>query len=517
MDTVQNDPSKPPHESIVSKEMESLKAHGVGADDEDILQMGYTAELPRKLNLFTLFSIGYEICLSPIALCLSLGVVLGSGGPALMVWGQWLIYFMALCVATSLAELASAYPNAGGQYYWAAVLAPQSSRRFLSFVVGYLSWASAVFGCASTLIAVAEMIIAMYALRNPGVEERPWEVFLVYQIVNILVMGLNFSSKIMPMTGRIYLYISMAAFAIIFVGILARAPVKQPAFFVFTSFVNLTGWNDGIAFCTGLLGVNWGFSALDAVTHMAEEIPDPRRNVPRALFATVGVGAVLAWPMALAILFCIKDIKSVVETDTGLVSLGFFLQVFEGNSAGAIGLQCLLLVSSLGAVFGIHTWQSRLAWSIARDKGFPFSSYIGKVAPAPFNVPVWAHIWSNLFVALLGCLYLGSSIAFNSFVSGGILMQYVAYSICIILMLLKGRSTIPHGPFWIGKLGLFCNIMTLVWTVFTLVFYCFPPATPVTPTTMNYVSVVVVGFVAVFSTYYFAYGRHSFQGPPMIY
>ncbi|KAJ5805085.1 hypothetical protein N7474_010972 [Penicillium riverlandense] len=483
-------------------------------DDEELTRMGYAAEIPRKFTVFSLFAIGYEICVSPIALIVSLGVSMGSGGQATLIWGQFLIYFMAFCVAVSLAELASAYPNAGGQYYWAAMLAPKSIRRGTSFVVGYLSWASAVFGCASSLIASAEMAVALYQLKHPGAPAPTWAVFVTYQAFNIVMFFFNCWETIVTRSSRMWLTISILSPLVIVIAVLARTETKQSAEFVFTGFTNVTGWSNGIAFVTGLLGVNWGFSALDAVTHMSEEIPDPRRNVPKALMATIFVGAVLAWPTAIVMMFCVQDIEKVLKTDTGLPSLELFLQVFQGQKTGPIALQTLLLVASLGAVFGIQTWQTRLAWSIARDGGFPLSKYIKKIAPAPYEVPFWAHLWSSLFVALLGCLYLGSSIAFNSFVGGGILMQYVAYSICIVLLLHRGRSRIPHGPFWLGKLGLFCNIVTLVWTAFTLVFYSFPPYFPTTPPTMNYVSVVVVGFALVFSVYYWAFGRKSFTGPP---
>lgn len=430
---------------------------------------------------------------------------------------------MAFCVAVSLAELASAYPNAGGQYYWAAVLAPKPIRRVTSFIVGYLSWASAVFGCASSMIAAAEMTVVMYQIHHPNtsgeLSVKPWTIFVTYQAYNILMFAFNCCQTVASKSSRVWLSLAIASPIIIIIAILARAEEKQSAAFVFTGFTNLTGWSDGVAFMTGLLGVNWGFCALDAVTHMAEEIPDPRRNVPRALMATIIVGAVLAWPMAIAILFCVKDIGKIMNSKTGIGSFELFLQVFEGKHqlAAATGLQTLLLITSLGAVFGIQTWQTRLAWSIARDDGLPFSKYIKRVVPAPYEVPLWAHLWSTLFVALLGCLYLGSSIAFNSFVSGGILMQYVAYSICIVLLLWRGRSFVPRGPFWCGKFGLFCNIITLLWTVITLVFYSFPPTNPTTLADMNYVSVVVVGFAMAFTVYYVIYGRSSFTGPPIIH
>ncbi|KAJ6088785.1 hypothetical protein N7486_010046 [Penicillium sp. IBT 16267x] len=360
------------------------------------------------------------------------------------------------------------------------------------------------------------MAVAMYQLRNPDVVAHPWTIFVTYQAFNMVMFIFNCWEMIVTKSSRLWLAVTILSPIVIFITLLARADTKQSAEFVFTGFTNLSGWNDGIAFLTGLLGVNWAFSGIDAVTHMAEEIPDPRRNVPRALIATVIVGAVLAWPTAIVFMYVVPDIESVISTETGLPSLAIFLYVFQGETAGPIALQTLLLLGSLGAVFAIQTWQARMAWAIARDGGFPFAKYIKAIAPFPYEVPLWAHLWSSLFVALLGCLYLGSSIAFNSLVGGAILMQYVSYSIPVVLLLLRGRSNIPRGPFWLGKWGLFCNIVTLLWTAFALVFYSFPPYYPTTLTTMNYISVVVVGFALVCSVYYLFFGRRTFTGPPNV-
>ncbi|CAK7235992.1 mitochondrial aldehyde dehydrogenase [Sporothrix bragantina] len=240
-------------------------------DEDDVNRMGYTAEIPRKFTLLSLFAIGYEICVAPVALMVSLSVSIGSGGPATLVWGQLIIYFMALCIVISLAELASAYPNAGGQYYWAAMLAPKPIRRMSSFVVGYISWASAIFGCASSLIAVSQMTVSLVVLRHGDVTEHPWMVFITYQGFNLVMMIFNVWEAVLPKMSRFFLVISISTPLIIIIAILARSEQKQSATFVFTGFTNLAGWNDGIAFLTGLLGVNWGFSGLDGVTHITEE------------------------------------------------------------------------------------------------------------------------------------------------------------------------------------------------------------------------------------------------------
>jgi choline transport protein len=483
-------------------------------DDTNATYTGYVEELPRSFGVLSVFGIGYSICSAPTAMILSFGLIVGSGGQSVFIWGQILIYFVAICVAVSLAELASAFPNAGGQYYWAARLAPKSWHRSTSYIIGNISWASTICGCASVLISVADMAVSMYTLSNPDAQTHPWNIFITYQIINLLMFVLNCWESILPRLSRFWLTIALATALIIFITILARAPVKQPASYVFAGFTNYTGWNNGLAFLTGLLGVNWGFSCLDAVTHMAEEIPDPRRNIPKALIGTVVVNAVLAWPMAIALMFCLQNAEGVFDAVTGLSSLDFFLQIFEGETAGPLALQSLMFVAALGAIFGTQTWQSRLAWTIARDNGLPLSKYISRVAPAPFNVPFWAHVYSTFFVALLGCLYLGSDVAFNSFVSGTILLQYVSYSFCILCLLKRGRSSITHGPFWMGNFGLFCNIVTVVWTVFSLVFFCFPPYYPVTLTTMNYVSIVVVGFIVLAIVSYVAFGRRTFSPLP---
>ena len=78
---------------------------------------------------------------------------------------------------------------------------------------------------------------------------------------------------------------------VITVTVLAKAQPKQPASFVFTDFENFSGWtNSVIAFITGFINANYSFSCLDAATHIAEEIPHPERNIPKALLTIPVIG-----------------------------------------------------------------------------------------------------------------------------------------------------------------------------------------------------------------------------------
>lgn len=64
-------------------------------------------------------------------------------------------------------------------------------------------------------------------------------------------------------------------------------------------------------------------------------------------------------------------------------------------------------------------------------------------------------------------------------VTACIVLLYISYSIPVICLLVRGRNNVRHGPFWMGPFGLFSNIVLLLWTVFTLIMYSFPPYMPV--------------------------------------
>lgn len=93
-----------------------------------------------------------------------------------------------------------------------------------------------------------------------------------------------------------------------------------------------------------------------------------------------------------------------------------------------------------------------------------------------------------------------------------IVLLYFSYSIPVLCLLLRGRSTLVPGPFFLGPIGLFANIVTLCWTLFTLIMYSFPYAKPVAPGNMNYVSLVYAVVVIIIGVDWTVRGRKTFRG-----
>ena len=241
---------------------------------------------------------------------------------------------------------------------------------------------------------------------------QPWHVVVAYQLVNAFSFLFNCYGKVLPTVATVTLYTSLFSFFVILVAVPAKAPTHQEAKFVFANFVNNTGWaSNGIAFIVGLINTNWAFACLDCATHMAEEVPRPEKMIPIAIMGTVAIGFVTAWFYSISMFFSMQDLNGLFNTATLVPILELFNQALT-NWGGAIVLESLIIATGIGCLIASHTWQSRLCWSFARDRGLPFGKFLSHVHPK-LDVPVQAHAVSCFIVALLGLLYLGSSTAFN--------------------------------------------------------------------------------------------------------
>ncbi|KAF2491701.1 amino acid transporter [Lophium mytilinum] len=501
------------HLEPLTKEISTSKATPALSSDggESNIEVGYASNTIKEkaFSVWSLLAVAFTCGNAPITLLASLAAGISNGGAPLFIYGTIVVAAASACVACSLAELSSAFPHAGGQFHWMTRLTPERYRRPLSYLVAFLSWAGAVVTCASAMLTVPLMVIGMISMNYPDIVIDRWMVFVGYQCTNIFCAIFNCVERVLPKIALANLVVAVAATITIFISVLVASPTKQSAEFVFVAYENSSGWSDGIAFLTGLLAANWGFSCIDSITHLADEVPEPQKNIPKALMWTVALGVGTCLPIAIATFFSVSNLDDIVSTPTGLPSLEAFYQCL-GSKKGAIALESLMAFNFLCAGVSIQTWQSRLAWALACDKGLPFSRHLSLVASQPFDVPIWAHLWSCAWVAILGCLYLGSTEAFNAFIGGGLLLQYLSYSACVIALLIHGRKNITPGPFWLPRFGPVANCVTIGWTLLTLVFYSFPAYIPTTAMTMNYVSCVIV-FVIIYAAVFWAgKGRKTF-------
>lgn len=101
---------------------------------------------------------------------------------------------------------------------------------------------------------------------------------------------------------------------------------------------------------TGLVQGAYGLTAFDSVIHMVEEIPQPRKNAPRAIWLAVVCGAVSGFLFMVVSLFSIQDLHNVLNSPTGLP---FMALIKEAIGLG--GGTCILDSHHLTLLPDIHT------------------------------------------------------------------------------------------------------------------------------------------------------------------
>ena len=87
------------------------------------------------------------------------------------------------------------------------------------------------------------------------------------------------------------------------------------------------------------------------VLAQAEELPDPKRDMPKAILAQMALGTVTTFLYAISILYAINDLTGVV-TSNGSFPLAEVYAQATGNAGGTFGLLLLLLLSIMPSVVG---------------------------------------------------------------------------------------------------------------------------------------------------------------------
>merc|ERR1711939_217659 len=109
------------------------------------------------------------------------------------------------------------------------------------------------------------------------------------------------------------------------------------------------------------------------------------------------------------------------------------------------------------------------------------------------DIPLLGLVLSTVVDCILGCIYFGSTSAFNAFTGVATICLSVSYGIPILVSLIRGRRAVRHSTFSLGKFGFFINAATVAWIMLAIVLFCMPTAIPVTAVSMNYASVMFSG------------------------
>ncbi|KAI7363519.1 amino acid transporter [Hortaea werneckii] len=338
-------------------------------------------------------------------------------------------------------------------------------------------------------IIIPQILTAPIIHYNPAHVSKPWHIFLIYQAGSAACLLHNvFALRQSMWIFNLIFALSVATFFVATVTCLARAPGFQSNQSVWVTFFNRTGWeSEGVVFLTGILSPGYMYAGLDGAIHLAEESKNPTTAVPRALLSTWIVGFLTSFVVAIACMYTAQDFDKIASTPTGFPIFELFRQAMRSDAASTVMLVVMLL-AVFAALAGCQQTASRLTWAFARDRGLFGSSKLSHM-DEKWLVPVWALCANAAVIFIIGCVYLGSSTAFNAFIGTGLILQLITFAIPAALLLLRRRSAqylpksrkfkVPAVIGWVANAG------TVGFTVIVTIFWCLPTVFPVASSNMS--------------------------------
>lgn len=242
------------------------------ASDALVLEsFGYTQELKRSFTTFGMIGFAFSVLTCWTALAGSLIVAIGAGGSPVIIYSWIGVCFFSLAVAYSFAEICSAFPVAGGQYSWTAILAPPKWSRITSYICGWFIVIGFLSAGAANGFSGANFVLGMAQLANPSYTIERWHTCLTCYFVLLLAAAVNvWGRSILDRLGKIMIVFNLLSFVVVIVTILAMDDHKQNADFVFVDFQNTTGFGTAYASLLGILQAAFGMTGYDATAHMTE-------------------------------------------------------------------------------------------------------------------------------------------------------------------------------------------------------------------------------------------------------
>ncbi|KAF4983911.1 hypothetical protein FZEAL_788 [Fusarium zealandicum] len=498
--------------------MESQQAprdKNIQSDDSTALeQLGHKQELHRNFSKVSLLGLAFAILNTWTALSASISLALPSGGPSAVIWGLMVAGVCNLCLAAPLAEFLSAYPTAGGQYHWAAIVAWPRWSRGISYVTGWINTSGYVVLTATAPLLGSTFVMDTITFMHPTYEGQAWHQFLIYMAFTLIALVVNaFATRLLPMINKAAFLWSIAGFVIISITVLACAtPNYQSGSFVYGKFINESGWSDGTSWLIGLLQGAFALTGFDAAAHMIEEIPNARKEGPKIMIYCILIGMLSGFIFLSCLLFVLKDVESVIESPAGAL-----LQIYFDATNSKAGSVCLIVFSIVCMVFtatAIMTTSARMSYAFARDNGLPFSHVFAKVHPT-LNVPLNALLWTTAWVIIFGLILLGSSSAFNAITAASVVALGVTYAIPLFIHICRGGNMLPETrPFKLSTpVRWICSVVGIAWAMLTTVLFVLPPELPVTPSNMNY-CIAAFGVILLIAVVTWIFdGRKNYKGP----
>ena len=484
-------------------ELEDPASRSVIDDDVKTLHsLGYCQELLRRMGGFSNFAISLSIICILAGGITSFAEGFSRVGGAAIGLGWPLGCLIAMCLALTMAQVASAFPTAGGLYHWASILGGKS-----------WGWATAWFNLAGLITVLAAINVGTYeffigAFQVP-VDQHP-DAFKILAVAGITFSqamfnhrGIRLTTLLTDFSGYLILIVTVA---------LTLAMLSAVNGFEWSRLVTFSNYSGEVGgnvvpassnvlwiFLLGLLLPAYTITGYDASAHTAEETVGASQNVPRGIVRSVLVSGIFGWVMLCAVVLAIPSMDAAAAQGKNA-----FAWTMQNSLSPMVSLVLCVGIAIAQYLCGLATVTSasRMVYAFARDNGLPYSGTLRRVCPRSLTPSV--AIWT---VAVLAVSFTMYAKAYSVITAASVIFLYVSYAIPTGLgFFAYGRTWTKMGPWDMGHWYRFSALLSVVGCGLLFVVCVWPP---------NDLNLIIVGVVVVaLAIGWLALERHRFPGTP---
>jgi APA family basic amino acid/polyamine antiporter len=344
---------------------------------------------PRN-QLLRVLGVGFGLAVI-IGNTIGAGILRTPGDVAAQLPNSWLFIAVwiagglyALLGAISLAELGAMIPRAGGQY----VFAHEALGDYAGFIVGWSDWLSTCGTAAAVSIVIGEYL----GVLVPALAGRTISIASIVVISFAILQwrGVRWGSRIQNLTSLLktlaFLALVVACFAL--GGANSVSSSQNPAPHVLPA-----GASFFFALVLALQSVIYTYDGWNGVLYFSEEVREPGRDIPRAMFGGVLLIVLIYLLVNIALLYVLPISQIAGEN----LAVGAAAQAIFGARGDAI-IRALTILSMLSGINAYHLIASRTLYAMSRDD--LFSQRVVKVnaGGTPTNALLVSMIVSLLFI-----------------------------------------------------------------------------------------------------------------------
>ncbi len=517
----------------------STKEELIAQDIKRLHGLGYAQELFRAMGGFSNFAISFTI-ISVLSGCVTLfSLTTINGGYTAASIGWPLVTIFVVIVALGMAELASAYPTAGGLYYWASKLGGPGWGWYTGWfnLIGQFAITAGIdYGAAVTIDTLLHAwfpaipaTLGSVAGIDPATQ---WVTLLIYAIVLAVHATLNiFGVRIVAFLNDVSVYWHIVGVILIAGGVVVATLLafqfnpgaggvccatqvaanhvhslnSAGTLFTVNQAFNGTNFPLWYAFLLSLLLAQYTYTGYDASAHMTEETIGAETRAPWGVVMSVVVSAIAGYALLMGLVAASPDLAAA----GGFVNP--VLYIMESRLGFILGtlLFAAIAVAQLFCGMSSITSNSRMIYAFSRDGAVPFHNVWHSLDRG--RTPRNAIILSAVAAFILAVPSVGSVTAYLAVTSIATIGLYIAYALPILLRLLS--NDFKPGPWHLGAWSKPIGWIAVIWVVFISVLFMLPTATPITPLSFNYTPVVVLGTFLIITVWWLVSARNWFKGP----